>query len=236
MFKVYLSNEIPKEFNEKYAFVVGSDGVYVYRKTNFYESLTKSKKNEIPILNKPDQFIYLRNNMNFPMYLMNITYSFFADVYEKYKSEAIVLIYIDNDQKFYIAPPLQKVSGAHLDYKNNILHPNNMTLFGTIHSHGTMSAFHSGTDHKDEEFFDGLHITLGKITSNPPDISISLVIDGFRGIIKEPERVIEKYGTYQKVPYPKEWMDQVKYNAPRQISTPTHYQIPNHFYDSWRWW
>ncbi len=35
--------------------------------------------------------------------------------------------------------------------------------FGTIHSHASASAFHSGTDDKDEEGFDGLHITIGNV-------------------------------------------------------------------------
>lgn len=35
--------------------------------------------------------------------------------------------------------------------------------FGTIHSHASASAFHSGTDDKDEVGFDGLHITIGNV-------------------------------------------------------------------------
>lgn len=35
--------------------------------------------------------------------------------------------------------------------------------FGTIHSHASAAAFHSGTDDKDEVGFDGLHITIGNV-------------------------------------------------------------------------
>ena len=38
-------------------------------------------------------------------------------------------------------------------------------LYGTIHSHCNFSAFHSGTDDRDEIEFDGLHITIGNVNS-----------------------------------------------------------------------
>lgn len=41
----------------------------------------------------------------------------------------------------------------------------NFCVFGTIHSHCEMSAFHSGVDDNDEYGFDGLHITIGKVES-----------------------------------------------------------------------
>lgn len=39
----------------------------------------------------------------------------------------------------------------------------NYSLFGTIHSHAAVGAFHSGTDDNDEKKFDGLHITIGNV-------------------------------------------------------------------------
>ena len=51
---------------------------------------------------------------------------------------------------------------------------------GTIHSHCDFGASHSHGDHADEEHFDGIHITLGHVTSETPSLSVSLVIDGIR--------------------------------------------------------
>lgn len=50
-------------------------------------------------------------------------------------------------------------------------------IYGTIHSHCDFSAYHSGVDDNDEEQFDGLHITIGKVKSGF-DFSIRFMLSG----------------------------------------------------------
>lgn len=47
----------------------------------------------------------------------------------------------------------------------NRLYAEGWRIYGTIHSHCEMNAFHSGVDDADELDFDGLHITIGKVRS-----------------------------------------------------------------------
>jgi hypothetical protein len=51
--------------------------------------------------------------------------------------------------------------------------------FGTIHSHGRMSAFQSGTDHHDETGAPGLHVTIGKLDEKKLSFHARLVYRGF---------------------------------------------------------
>jgi len=57
------------------------------------------------------------------------------------------------------------VRGLRVSYDLSTLPPapEGFELFGTIHSHAGISAFHSGTDDRDEIHFDGLHITVGNL-------------------------------------------------------------------------
>gem|GEM_PF-7129334 len=68
-------------------------------------------------------------------------------------------------QQWQIAVPLQSVRGLRVSYDLSTLPPapEGFELFGTIHSHAGISAFHSGTDDRDEIHFDGLHITVGNL-------------------------------------------------------------------------
>jgi hypothetical protein len=57
-----------------------------------------------------------------------------------------------------------KVLSAYAEYDK--LFKEGWKFFGTIHSHSSFTAFHSGTDDEDDEENDGLHITIGKVNQN----------------------------------------------------------------------
>lgn len=95
-------------------------------------------------------------------------------------------------------------------------------LIGSIHSHGSMGAFHSSTDDGDEFDFDGLHITVGTIDTNPTyscrfiSCGHDFKISDIKDIVEMPELSGE---------FPEEWSKQVskkqfKTTYPRMI---THY-------------
>ena len=99
---------------------------------------------------------------------------------------------------------------------------------GSIHSHCSISAGQSGTDHEDEIRQDGIHITIGKIDENPYDIHCRFVFYGvsykynISEWIKEADWVryvpknirkdaFEKYLlTLQPAPYPERWDKNVR--------------------------
>ena len=100
---------------------------------------------------------------------------FFADIYKEHKSEVAILLYYNFEAKTWLwSIPEQQVSGASVSYDEAkgvlfVLHdgsvteecPEQYSKMGSIHSHASMSAFHSATDDGDEFSFDGLHVTIG---------------------------------------------------------------------------
>ncbi|MBE7462985.1 MAG: Mov34/MPN/PAD-1 family protein [Planctomycetes bacterium] len=101
-----------------------------------------------------------------PLDLFRRIESFFVAIFAKYGSEAVVLLYCDPEKRRWeaLAPP-QVVRGLHVEYSLADLPepPAGYQLFGTVHSHAHVNAFHSGTDDEDEAHFDGLHITVGHV-------------------------------------------------------------------------
>ncbi len=78
-----------------------------------------------------------------------------------------------------------KRHSAVCDYYETLL-AEGFRIFGTIHSHCNFSAFHSSVDDHDENDFDGLHITVGKVRSGW-DYSCRYMVQGasFKVNIKE---------------------------------------------------
>ena len=104
-----------------------------------------------------------------PERLFRETEAFFVAVFKEHQSEAVVLL-LCNEAGTEWKPlvPDQKVSGAAVSYNiEKITVEAGWHLFGSVHSHARMGAFHSGTDDKDEAKFDGLHITVGHLDDPP---------------------------------------------------------------------
>lgn len=75
---------------------------------------------------------------------------------------------------------------------------------GTIHSHCDAGAFASGTDDKDEISQNGVHITLGEISSGHPEIHGRVV--------------------FRKIKYPIHWEDWLA-DAPADLSESFHFSV-----------
>lgn len=93
---------------------------------------------------------------------------FFRIVDKKYGTESIVLLTFDpskNDSSGWnILIPKQENTAAHCNYDPTSvaeIKPDHVSIVGSVHSHPNMDAYASGTDHKDQADFDGLHITYG---------------------------------------------------------------------------
>jgi PRTRC genetic system protein A len=187
MFKIVLNDgETPLPDDPIY-YIIAKDGVYLKKSLGIMDSIAPVKN--ISIL-KDIQSSARMNITKMPGKWFAKTKAFFAEVYKEYRSEAIVLLfYNEQTGQHKIIPPTQKVAGATCDYDKGIT-LEGYTMIGTIHSHGSMSAFHSGVDDHDEEHFDGLHITLGNLNDEYPSVSASIVANGFRSII-DPSDYIE---------------------------------------------
>jgi len=188
MFKVILNdgqNEMPKD---DVFYIIAKEGVYLKKKLGVMESLAPVKN--ISILNSVTTMAKMHITKIPGKWIAKVM-GFFKAVYEEYRSESIVLLFYNEETgKYKIIPPVQKVAGASCDYDKGIT-IEGMTMIGTIHSHGNMSAFHSGVDDDDEEHFDGLHITLGDLDEEYPSISSSIVANGHR-VMVDPDEYIDK--------------------------------------------
>ncbi len=181
-------------------YLITKKGLMLKKKVGIVESLTPVK--EISILGDIPSYGQL-HIPKIPGKFIAQTAAFFKEVYKLYASEAIVLIYFDEIKKKYkFAAPIQKVSAGTLNYDKNIQFEG-YTLIGSIHSHGSMGAFHSGVDDNDEQSFDGIHITLGNVSTDNISftISSSIVINGMRFEIEHSDYIenIKEYNVKTEI-------------------------------------
>lgn len=128
---------------------------------------------------------------------------FFAMAYEVHKTEAFVYFSMNYDTSTYdiVVPPRQQATSGHVSFSAHLpwycagcyvgsesvdqpeecpvcggTHFNKTRVVGTAHSHGSMAAFHSGTDDANELDTTGFHITFGKVDRPLLEIAHSYVV------------------------------------------------------------
>jgi len=164
MFKIHINDGLNKLPDDDIFYIIAKDGIYIKKTLGVMDSLVPVKN--ISILE--DIKTAARMNIKkIPAGQFAQIISFFKkEVYVKHRAECIVILFYNEENKTYrIIPPTQKVSSATIDYDRGLV-LEGWTMVGDIHSHAAMSAFHSGTDHDDEQSFDGLHITCKFISIN----------------------------------------------------------------------
>jgi len=186
MFNVFVNDGTREMPDDDILYIVCKEGIYLKKKLGIMESITPV--DSISTL-KSIEMMAQMHIKPIPAYQFAQVESFFRAVYEEYRSEAIVLLFYNEEKKTYkIVPPSQKVSAGGLSY-NRAITVDGYIMVGDIHSHGSMSAFHSGVDDKDEESFDGLHITIGNCNSEQVSISASIVSNGHRFLVEPSDYV-----------------------------------------------
>jgi|WetSurSiteA1Bulk_404760.scaffolds.fasta_scaffold00030_29 PRTRC genetic system protein A len=181
MFPIAINDGVLELPKDDIVYIIAKEGIFLKKKLDILESI-------VPVQNISFlQSINTMARMNIPKIPADViarVILFFREIYKIHRSEAIVLIFYNKDKrKFKMLPPFQKVSGGSLDY-NRTITVEGYDMIGTIHSHGCMSAFHSGTDQHDEKSFDGLHITIGSVDEELVSISTSIVSNGTRFIVE----------------------------------------------------
>lgn len=188
-------------------YIICKEGVYLKKKLGVMESIAPVKT--ISIL-KSIETMAKMHVRKIPATKAQQIINFFKAVYKEYYGEAIVLLFYNQELKKYkIICPKQEVSGGGADYNKAIV-IDGWDMIGTIHSHAAMSAFHSGIDDKDEESFDGLHITFGNMRDDDISVSASIVANGFRVIVDPRDYINQMFLTVdideeEKIPYAKTW-------------------------------
>lgn len=213
LFPVYSSVQEGFSFDnikEDIAYILDNTGWRQFKRNHVSTSLIKIEK----LLGMPENKDFINLTVpKLPIALIKKVTAFFVAVYDKQKSEAVGYLYFQPDTKewdFY--PPSQTATGAHVSY-DQAPERKNWVVAGTIHSHGSMSAFHSGTDHDDETFFDGVHITIGYVNARP-EYSCSIMSQGGRAKFKDPSDLINGSPDAE---VPTEWLTAIKLDEPNII-------------------
>jgi hypothetical protein len=188
MFKIHINDGTQPLPDDDVFYIVAKEGIFLKKSMGIMDSIAPVQN--ISIL-ETIQAAARMNIKKIPGGQFARVIAFFRQVYKEYWGESIVLLFYDEKRRVYkIVPPHQKVTGAACDYNKGIT-IEGMQMIGTIHSHASMSAFHSGTDDKDEEHFDGLHITIGNVNQEDVSVTASIVANGHRFVV-QPEDYVER--------------------------------------------
>ena len=177
MFNIHIHNGSEPVPDDDICYIIAKDGIFLKKKLGLFESVAPVQN--ISILKEIESFA----RMDITKLSINQTgqlVSFFKYICYDYGEANAVLHYNIEDETYKIQVTEQEVTGASVDYVNEPFEDEGYQRIGTIHSHAGMSAFHSGTDHADEETFDGLHITFGNLKNENITISASIMANGKR--------------------------------------------------------
>jgi hypothetical protein len=122
-----------------------------------------------------------------PRVLLGAALGFFRDVFERWRGEAILLMFYDPTLgRFAFRAPPQRITGRvesgrfradlRLDYRACDRPGPGYVKLGTFHSHGNTAPWHSVVDVHDELYEAGLHITAGYVDSQRPEFAAAFVV------------------------------------------------------------
>lgn len=183
---VYVIEEDEKisadQIEEDFAYVICDKGVYAKRKNFLYQGLFKVE-GDANFLGEVDAEVEAQTELKIPENLFHSIERFFKRIYDKLQTEVECFLYYNTEtEKWAYCVPQQTVTGSHVSYDESkgatyILEDNleegldalpeegNWNKVGSIHSHASMGAFHSGTDDKDQ--LSTLMHNFNKVLSGP---------------------------------------------------------------------
>jgi PRTRC genetic system protein A len=186
MFPIYLKDDHFEEPDDPIYYLVTRDGLFQVKQNPLFHARTKVRG--LSWLSPEQEAAYLQLPP-IPASLLAEIVSFFREVFEVHRAEAVVLLYFSRDEgRYRMKIPKQQVAGGHCRYEIGPT-PAGWLRVGTIHSHASADAFHSELDDEDERHDDGLHMTIGNLDGEA-SVVCSLVVDGRRFTLK-PSEVFE---------------------------------------------
>lgn len=154
-----------------------SEGDELIKKTYPLFTLHEKTKKKYKVIPEGSNFSW--NGGKIPLSLWRQVISFFRWSFTKYKSEALVQLFYNPDtMQWAVWAFPQRGIGMTVNHiltdprydLDRARFPEPWFIFGSVHHHCDCSAFSSGTDHEDEKYKDGLHITVGKLKDATLDI------------------------------------------------------------------
>jgi proteasome lid subunit RPN8/RPN11 len=210
--------------------VLAGNGLFLHRKHRFFTScvLARDWPGELA-----DQQPYLELHCpKVPKAAMERIVGFFSCIARLHGTEAAAILFWDrrNDRVCFRIPEqraglTEGWSGRQLptDVQYETPHTDpELSVFGSVHSHVDGAAYASHVDRADESYRTGLHIVVGRITKEPPELHCEYVVDGVRFEV-DAQRVIEGYDRRRDSGIPDEWIAKVEVEVKSYKSCSTYY-------------
>lgn len=199
---------VPEDCNKKIIYLMQGDGLWEIRKNKLGTFKTQLFETNIQGLKKTiEEPGWELNVPLIPYKLWEMTISFFKEVQKVHDAEAYLQFFYDSEKEEYVLHcPQQEVSKASVKYKTDPEFENDKYIFVMeIHSHGTMSAFFSGTDNEDEKS-DRFYGVIGKIKNSYPEFKFRLILGNRQMEID----LFDLFEEKQKTTYPSDWLERIK--------------------------
>ena len=176
-------------------YVVARNGTFIVKEMSWVKATVQVER--LPGLQEEQPSAQLLLPPLNPEILAQVA-KFAWEIYRLHESEVCTLLHYQQQTGYALTVPEQIVSLAAVREYDAAQRLPGHTCVGTIHSHGRLPAFHSETDHFDEEDFDGVHVTLGDIHWYPEfSLSAEIVVNGNRFPVEQ--SWFEKLGPAQEM-------------------------------------
>jgi hypothetical protein len=187
-------------------YIAAQNGYFLHRATMHGRGLIRPKRPPQSLPSLEPTFIWTADPVPSTIYATALAY--FRAVYARQRSEAVLLITSNGLGHYRLFCPLQIADAGSVSHIFNPRHIQpGWQIAGTIHSHCEFSAFLSGTDISDASKTDGLHVTIGNITSNQPSLAAAYSIAG-TVLHFPPEALPQVFATTpEPATYPGWWLD-----------------------------
>ena len=230
---------------EKVFYVLASNGLKICRNGDFFRSCAPARRWPAGLAEQKPFLV-----PKFPKLsrrLFERVVGFFDRIAELHGSEAAVLL-VWNRSKNRVGLLVPEQTGTvletlvgkdialGLEYFPPTDLGEDLVVFGDIHSHVTHAAYASATDKDDESFRAGLHVVVGRIDQEPPDLHVEAVADGARFVLDESDVL----GGYRKrrTDFPESWLTKIKIERRLRIVWPkpaTSYTYPSPHWNDRGW-
>lgn len=195
LFEIMIANGEPLPQPILPYYVIAKEGMFLHRQTQIGTVLvrTNQKPYTMKSIGENENGVFTWTAKTIPASIIGQATDFFRRIYEKYKTEAEVLITMHNETgEFRLFVPFQRNGGGSVKSVYEPTHiDRNYCVVGTLHSHCMMSAFHSGTDSNDASDMDGVHFTIGKVMDKIPEIVAMVAMNKKEFHYKEPKTIAE---------------------------------------------
>ncbi len=178
--KVFINREGETPPEDAVYFSVASNGIFLHKRILGFADAVVPVKSIDGLLKEEARAELLLPKITSTVFAKAVC--FFNEVYTRKRVEALVFLHYSEKHGYALTVPKQRATPGNV----SCVHTASDRLkgyrcVGTMHSHCAMSAFHSGTDTRDEAGQDGVHITVGRLDSFPRfGFDGELVINGTR--------------------------------------------------------